>query len=87
MDVREKLVDLIIDAKRTDHETGSFTEYLADRLITNGVSACLTECIVFCMDCNAFFVLLTVRYTVGFAPAFANVTTIRLPTRRTVVPG
>ena len=38
MDVREKLVDLIIDAKRTDHETGSFTEYLADHLITNGVT-------------------------------------------------
>ena len=38
MDAREKLVDLIIDAKRTDHETGSFTEYLADHLITNGVT-------------------------------------------------
>ena len=38
MDVREKLVDLIIDAKRTDHETGSFTEYLADHLIANGVT-------------------------------------------------
>ena len=38
MDVREKLVDLIIDAKRTDPETGSFTEYLADCLINNGVT-------------------------------------------------
>ena len=38
MDVREKLIDLIIDAKRTDPETGSFTEYLADQLITNGVT-------------------------------------------------
>ena len=38
MDVRKKLVDLIIDAKRTDPETGSFTEYLADRLIANGVT-------------------------------------------------
>ncbi len=38
MDVREKLVDLIIDAKRTDPETGSFTEYLADHLISNGVT-------------------------------------------------
>ena len=38
MDVREKLVDLIIDAKRTNHETGSFTEYLADYLINNGVT-------------------------------------------------
>ena len=38
MDVREKLIDLIIDAKRTDPETGSFTEYLADHLISNGVT-------------------------------------------------
>ena len=38
MDVREKLIDLIIDAKRTDPETGSFTEYLADHLITHGVT-------------------------------------------------
>lgn len=37
MDVKEKLVDLILDAKRTDPETGSFTEYLADYLIRNGV--------------------------------------------------
>ena len=38
MDVREKLIDLIIDAKRTDPEAGSFTEYLADCLIDNGVT-------------------------------------------------
>ena len=38
MDVRGKLIDLIPDAKRTDHETGSFTEYLADYLISNGVT-------------------------------------------------
>ena len=38
MDVREKLIDLIIDAKRTDPEAGSFTEYLADFLINNGVT-------------------------------------------------
>ena len=38
MDVREKLIDLIIDAKRTDPETGSFTEYLADYLINKGVT-------------------------------------------------
>ena len=38
MDVREKLVELIIDAKRTDPEEGSFTEHLADHLITNGVT-------------------------------------------------
>ena len=37
MDVREKLVDLIIDAKRTDPETGGFADYLADHLIANGV--------------------------------------------------
>ena len=38
MDVREKLVELITDAKRTDPETGSFAEYLADHLISNGVT-------------------------------------------------
>lgn len=38
MDVREKLIDLIIDAKRTDPETGSFTEHLADYLVNNGVT-------------------------------------------------
>ena len=38
MDVREKLIDLILDAKRADPETGSFTEYLADYLIRNGVT-------------------------------------------------
>ena len=38
MDVREKLLDLIIDAKRTYPETGSFAEYLADHLIANGVT-------------------------------------------------
>ena len=38
MDVRKKLIDLILDAKRTDPETGSFTEYLADCLINNGVT-------------------------------------------------
>ena len=38
MDVREKLVELIIDAKRGDPETGSFTEYLADHLISDGVT-------------------------------------------------
>ena len=38
MDIREKLLDFIIDAKRTDPETGSFTEYLADCLINNGVT-------------------------------------------------
>ena len=38
MDVREKLIDLIIDAKRTDPETGSFTEYLVDYLTSNGVT-------------------------------------------------
>ena len=38
MDVMEKLIDLIIDAKRTDPEAGSFTEYLADCLINNCVT-------------------------------------------------
>ena len=38
MDVRKKLIDLILDAKRTDPETGRFTEYLADYLVSNGVT-------------------------------------------------
>lgn len=37
MTQKEKLIDLIIEAKRTDPETGSFTEYLADYLLANGV--------------------------------------------------
>lgn len=37
MSMSDRLVDLIINAKREDPETGSFTEFLADRLIQNGV--------------------------------------------------
>ena len=36
--MREKLIELIIDAKRLDPETGSFTEFLVDHLIANGVT-------------------------------------------------
>lgn len=36
-DMRERLIELIISAKRDDPETGSFTEFLADHLIANGV--------------------------------------------------
>lgn len=34
---RERLIDLIIEAKKTDPETGSFTDYLADYLIEHGI--------------------------------------------------
>lgn len=34
---RERLIDLIIEAKRTDPETGSFTDYLTDYLLEHGV--------------------------------------------------
>ena len=34
---RERLIDLMIGAKRTEPETGSFTEYLADYLLEHGV--------------------------------------------------
>ena len=37
MSDRERLIDLMIEAKRTDPETGSFTEYLADYLLEHGV--------------------------------------------------
>ena len=34
---KEKLMDLIVDAKRADPETGSFTEWLAGFLLDHGV--------------------------------------------------
>lgn len=34
---RERLIDLMIEAKRTEPETGSFTDYLADYLLKHGV--------------------------------------------------
>lgn len=34
---RERLIDLMIEAKRTDPETVSFTDYLADYLLEHGV--------------------------------------------------
>ena len=34
---RDRLIKLIINAKRDDPETGSFTEHLADYLLANGV--------------------------------------------------
>ena len=37
MSDRERLIDLMIDAKRTEPETGSFTEHLADYLLEHGV--------------------------------------------------
>nr|DAG50695.1 MAG TPA: hypothetical protein [Caudoviricetes sp.] len=36
---RERLIDLMIEAKRTNPETGSFTDYLADYLLEHGVTA------------------------------------------------
>lgn len=34
---KERLIELMIEAKRTEPETGSFTDYLADYLLANGV--------------------------------------------------
>ena len=34
---RERLMDLMIEAKKSDPETGSFTDYLADYLLEHGV--------------------------------------------------
>ena len=34
---RERLIDLMIEAKRTEPEIGSFTDYLADYLLEHGV--------------------------------------------------
>ena len=38
MDIKGKLIDLILDAKRSDPKKGCFTAYLADYLISNGVT-------------------------------------------------
>ena len=40
---RERLIDLMIEAKRTEPETGSFAEHLADYLLEHGVI--VTPCI------------------------------------------
>lgn len=50
----EKLIELIINAKRTDPETGSFTEYIADYLLDNGVilPTCKVGGTVYCIDYN-----------------------------------
>ena len=37
MSDRERLIDLMIEAKKTEPETGGFTEYLADYLLEHGV--------------------------------------------------
>ena len=37
MTEREKMIDLIVNAKRTDPETGSFVEWLADFMLGYGV--------------------------------------------------
>lgn len=37
MSDRERLIDLMIEAKRTEPETGSSTDYLADYLLKHGV--------------------------------------------------
>ena len=34
---RDRLIELMIEAKKTDPETGSFTDYLAEYLLANGV--------------------------------------------------
>ena len=36
--MKQKILDLIIAAKRTDQETGSFAEWLAEYLAANGVT-------------------------------------------------
>lgn len=44
MTEREKLIDLIVNAKWTDPETGSFAEWLADFLLDQGVIALVDGC-------------------------------------------
>ena len=38
MDVREKLLELMIEAKKADTEDAPFSEFLADFMIANGVT-------------------------------------------------
>ena len=38
MDVREKLIELMIEAKKADTEDAPFSEFLADFMIANGVT-------------------------------------------------
>lgn len=38
MDVKKKLLEMLIEAWRNDPRTGSFSEYLAEYLISNGVT-------------------------------------------------
>ena len=42
MDVREKLVELMIEAKKADTEDAPFSEFLADFMVANGVT--MQEC-------------------------------------------
>ena len=51
---RERLIDLMIDAKRTEPETGSFTEYLADYLLEHGVIVppCKVGDILYCKSAS-----------------------------------
>lgn len=54
MDMRDRLVELIINAKRDDQETGSFTDHLADYLIENGVILLPCKPIPLRIDGNPF---------------------------------
>ena len=38
MDIREKLIELMIEAKKADTEDAPFSEFLADFMIANGVT-------------------------------------------------
>lgn len=38
MNIKKKLVEMLIEAWRNDPRTGSFSEYLAEYLISNGVT-------------------------------------------------
>ena len=42
MDVREKLIELMIEAKKADTEDAPFSEFLADFMVANGVT--VQEC-------------------------------------------
>ena len=66
---RERLIDLMIEAKRTYPETGSFTDYLADYLLERGVivteeaeKALDVSEVVRCKDCKNYELMKSGNY-------------------------
>ena len=66
---RKRLINLMIEAKRTEPETGSFTDYLADYLLEHGVivteeaeQALDVSEVVRCKDCKNYELMKSGNY-------------------------